>query len=894
MSASRSRWERTPSPRRDGAGRARVARTRSALVVASALALAGLAAFGALPGLAASSAAATALPAVATSLAAPATPLSTSATPAAASATPLPATAPGEVVEPTPTPPPSDSVAPSPVPSADPDPAPAPAPPGATPDPGDTVTPTPPPVANGRPSILSPAAGELVTSGVLVQGTATPGASVQLLTGGSSEPLCIVTADGDGDWSCAAPLASSPATTLRAIALLPGADPAETSIDVAVLNAPVVTGGPRGPLTNGVVAGTAFPGATVTATAGDVACTGTADGSGAWVCPLADGITDGDHSVSATQSTAWSGSASSPASDPVAITVDMTVPAAPSLASPSSGATVSLAGQGFTGRGEPAATVSVFADAQVLCETPVGPDGAWSCTAAAAPAGRHRVAVLQQDAAGNVSVQSGPLTLLFQDARATTNPPGTAPGTPGPAGGPAAGTPGAAPSSPGGAAPAPGSPVDPTPGGAAPSAPGTPAAPGTPVAPGTGQTPGTWSDATRFTSALQPALGPATSGLWWVALLAGVLALVLIALPTRLLAGAVGTLRALAPAAAPTGLASTAALTAPASAMPARRAHSHAAHAVAPAPAPAPVPAFAPAPGGATAAVAARLITASDRVLGRNRAAVEYERAPQLTVGPVARGVLVLLASAAAVTLSAPVSGEPAYLRLFLAVAAALALVSAVATVVPSAVARAAFGVASRVHVHPSYLVVSALLALVTRMLDLQPALVFGLVAGLVVAEGARRAERGALATVQVVALLVLGVAAWLVSGALQPGADLVGSSLGSTSTAVVPGDPVLAAAAEFVHVVALASFGSAAVLLVPLGHSLGRRLLDWSPTTWVLLTVPSFAVLAKLFAPRFVERSAANPGSAVLLPVLAGGFAAVSVAVWAWTRFIATADADD
>ncbi|MBF4574053.1 hypothetical protein ITJ64_16185 [Herbiconiux sp. VKM Ac-1786] len=841
MSASRSGWERTPSPRRDGGGR-----VRAALVLASALALAGVAALGAVPGLAGSS--------------------------APASAAPLPAAAPGETVAPSESPTPS---APSPSPSPAPDPAPAPAPPEVTPAPGETVTPTPPPVENVQPSILSPAAGALVASGVVVEGTATPGASVQLLTAGSSEPLCIATADGDGSWSCAVALESSPSTTLRAVALVTGADSAATAVDLAVLNAPVVTGGLRGSLTNGVVAGTAFPGATVTATAGAFSCTGTADASGAWVCPLADGIADGDYSVTAIQSTAWSGSASSPSSEPVAISVDVTVPAAPSLASPPSGATVALAGQVFSGRGEPEATVSVFAGAQVLCETTVGADGAWSCTAAAAPAGTHRVAVLQQDGAGNVSVQSGPSTLLFQDAAAPATPPGTAPGTPTAPAGPAAGTPGAAPSTPDGTPAAPGSPAGPTPGDAAPSAPGTPAAPGTAPAPAA-PAPGTWSDATRFTTALQPALGPSTTALWWVALLAGVLALLLIALPTRLLAGALGTLRALAPVGAGdgTGVGSVGGTGGRSGGGSGRHVSSSA-------------------PGG-TAALAARLVAASDRVLGRNRSAVEYDVAPQLTVGPVARGVLVLLASAAAVTLSAPVSGEPAYLRLFLAVAAALALVSAVATVVPSAVARAAFGVASRVHVHPSYLLVSALLALVTRMLDLQPALVFGLVAGLAVAEGTRRAERGALATVQLVALLVLGGAAWLVSGVLQPGADFVGSSLGSTSTAALPGDPVLAAASEFVHVVALASFGSAAVLLVPVGRSLGRRLLDWSPATWVLLTVPSFAVLAMLFAPWFLERTAANPGSAVLLPVLAAGFAAVCVAVWAWTRFIATDDDPD
>jgi hypothetical protein len=722
----------------------------------------------------------------------------------------------------------------APLPSDDPtDPADPTDPPGST---------TPPPTP-ATPVILSPAEGALVSSPVEITGTGTPGGSLQILVAGSSEPLCVVTPDASGDWSCTASgLPSSSSTTIRAVEPAAGGDAPDDTLSLRVLNAPVVTGGPRGTLTNAVVQGSAVPGATVTATAGAYSCSGTVDASGAWSCALAGGITDGDYVVTASQTTPWSSGASSPSSEPLGIQVDVTVPAAPQLLSPRSGQALPTSGAVFSGSGEDGATVSIFAGAYSLCQVVVS-GTSWSCSAAAVPAGSYPVAVLQQDPAGNVSVQSGPLTLVFQDATATT--PGTPGGTASPAAPPSSGD---QPGSPDASTPADG-------GGGGSGAPGSPpgGGPGDPTAPGQDGTPapgavppssGTWTDATRFTASLQPALGAGAGAIWWIALAVGGLALLLVALPARLLAGTMETVAARDGAEPDRG-----------------------------------------APG-------ARMLAA---LLGRNRSRHEYDRAPELRISPMVTAGAAVLAAAAIVTLSGPVENQPAYLRLFLAVVAALGLVNLIATVLPARIASLAFGISSTVRLRPALLLVAAALALISRLADLEPSLVFGLVAGLVVADTAstgparaadpagtaapaaspRAADptaAGRLATVQVLALGVLGAVAWLASGAL-------GDQTGST-------DILLAAYAEFLHVVVLASFGATSLLLLPIGRSAGRRLLAWSPATWLLLAVASFTALAMLFVPTLA--AAAADGRLVVLLVAAVAFAAVCVSAWAWTRFVA------
>ncbi|MGD8167746.1 hypothetical protein ACEXOS_011040 [Herbiconiux sp. P16] len=721
----------------------------------------------------------------------------------------------------TPSPSPTASAAPS-------EPAPPPSAPLPSDDPTDPPGSTTPPPAPVAPDILSPAEGALVSSPIEIAGTGTPGGSLQILVAGSSEPLCVVTPDASGAWSCtASSLPSSSSTTLRAVEPAAGGGAPDDTVSLRVLNAPIVTGGPRGTLTNAVVQGSAVPGATVTATAGDFACSGAADASGAWSCALAGGITDGDYVVTASQTTPWSSGASSPSSEPLGIQVDVTVPAAPQLLSPRSGQALPTSGAVFSGSGEDGATVSIFAGAYSLCQVVVS-GTSWSCSAAAVPAGSYPVAVLQQDPAGNVSVQSGPLTLVFQDATATT--PGTPGGTTPPA---------APPSSPSSGQP--GSPDASTPadGGAGGSeSPGSPPGAGDPTTPGQNGTPdpgavppssGTWTDATRFTASLQPALGAGAGPIWWIALAVGGLALLLVALPARLLAGTMETVAARDGAR----------------------------------------------PGRGP--VAGRMLAA---LLGRNRSRHEYDRAPELRISPRVTAGAAVLAAAAIVTLSGPVENQPAYLRLFLAVVAALGLVNLFATVLPARIASLAFGITSTVRLRPALLLIAAGLALVSRLADLEPSLVFGLVAGLVVADSAgtdppRAVEPtapGKLATLQVLALGVLGAVAWLASGALG---DQTGSA-----------DILLAAYAEFLHVVVLASFGATSVLLLPIGRSAGRRLLAWSPATWLLLAVASFTALAMLFVPALAR--AAADGRLVVLLVAVIAFAAISVSAWAWTRFVA------
>ncbi|QJU53992.1 Ig-like domain-containing protein [Herbiconiux sp. KACC 21604] len=809
MSESRNEWGRTPSLPSDGAtGRSRGragARTRTLAATATGIALGALLLVGG--GLGATSAAATVAPAAS---------VEPTTTPAPAAATESPA--PTE----SPTPAPAPTEAPRPVES----------PPPSTP-PTDPGTPTPPPADAVPPVIDSPAAGELLDGSVRASGEATPGATVQVVLAGASEPFCIVDVPASGSWSCDIDgLESSSSTTLRAVELA-GTSTAESRVQVRVLTAPVVAGGPRGPLTNAVVLGTAHPGALVTATTGEFACDATADASGAWSCPLDPAITDGPYSVTATQSTSWSDGASSPRSSAVDIEVDVTVPAAPVVLAPVADDRLPVTGGVFSGTGETGATVSVFAGAGVLCESAVV-DSRWSCTGAPAAPGRYPVAVLQQDAAGNVSVQSRVLAVVFGDRAATSTPRPTPGATASPrptkgaspaAPAPSSGDDGAAQSPPDGSSPGtPGSGDD---GGGAGGDDGGPGGQAPSGASPNGST--SWADGTRFTTALQPVLA---SGAWWVALVVAALVLLLVALPTRLLAGTVGALTA---------------------------------------------PGIAPGTDG----LPRRRMLA--RLTGRNRTRLqEYERGPQLALGRPARAALAFAASAALITLSAPVFGEPAYLRLLLAAIAAVALLNAAATILPAVAARRFLGIESRARLEPRLLLVTAGFALVSRLADLEPALVFGLVAALVVAAPAGRAVKGKLAALQVGTLLVVGAVAWVLS-----------SALGGAGGDAAAGDPAAgalgvaaAAASEFATIVVLGAFGAASVSLLPFGGSAGRRILDWSPLVWVALTLAAFGGLALAFAPALVASAQAGGLAGPVAAVV--GFAVVSVSAWAWARFVA------
>ena len=663
-----------------------------------------------------------------------------------------------------------------------------------SPSPSPTPSAAPTPVA---PTIDSPGANAFVGGSTTVAGTRDPTHEIQLLSPIGGDPLCIVAVDGSSTWQCSGlRLPSGPAVNLKAV--VTGDAGLAAAHTVRVLQAPAVTGGPTGQsTTNGIVRGTGYPGATVTATlTGGARCSFTVDASGAWACLLQGTLISGSEQITASQQTSFSAPESSPASDPVSLTVDVDAPAAPVVVSPAAGATLATAAGPYYGQGENGATVTVFAGAYSVCSVVVS-GGTWSCTGAGVANGSYDLRAVQQDAAGNVSSGSPAIQVTY----------GTATAAPAPAPTP---TPTAAPP----VVPAPTATAQPTPS----ATPGSPSPTPVPAVPEDGDdeagavppeltVPGGWNDPTQFSTAVIPPWTVAQFP-WLQAAMLTLGALLLLVVPARLLAGTISRARD------------------------------------------------------------GRPLLGSHRFAGRNRAREEFDVAPTVRVNRwVAYGGAVV-AAAVFVLLSGPVSGTLSYVRLLLAVVLALVVVNAVAGLVPQWWGSRALQVDVSMTVLPRYLAVIAVTALASRVFELQPALLFGLLGSVVVTAGPVAAQRGQLAAIRAGSLLGLGLAALLVVGTL-PVADSFLSAL----------------AAEVANTVVLASIGSAVLVLVPIGNTSGRSILAWSPPVWAALTVPAYLTLFTLLSPMLPRWT--GSGTVVLLWVVAAGFAVVSVAAWAWQRFV-------
>jgi len=653
-----------------------------------------------------------------------------------------------------------------------------------------TPSPTPQPAA---PTIESPAAGDFMSGSSTVSGTRDPSQEIQLLSPTGGDPLCILAADGSATWSCGVWLPSGPAVQLRAV--VTGDAALSSTVTVRVLQAPAVTGGATGqPASNGMVRGTGYPGATATATlSGGQQCSFTVDASGAWACMMAGSLASGPVQVTATQRTSFSAPASSPASDPVTLQLDVDPPAAPSVTSPVAGATVPPGPAGYSGRGEDGTTVTVFAGPYSVCSAVVS-GGLWSCSGGGVADGSYDLRAIQQDAAGNVSAGSPAIRVTYGQGPAVAGPAATAP--------PASS---AAPVPPATSPPTTAPSATPAPATARPTAPGDKAE----AVPPTLTVPGGWTDPTQFGTALIPPWTLAAFP-WLQVVLITLGALILLLFPARLLAGTLSRARQGRP-------------------------------------------------------VAGRTLT------GRNRAREEFEVAPSVRLSRWALGWGAVLTAAVFVLLSGPVTSTPAYLRLFVAVVLALVVVNSVATLIPQWWGSRALQLQVTTTVLPRYLAVVAVVALTSRALELHPALLFGLLGSVVAGNGPAVAERGRLAAIRAGSLLALGLVALLVVGTL-PVADTFLSAL----------------SAEFANTVVLTAVGSAALVLVPVGSTSGRSILAWSPIVWAALAVPAFLTLIVLLSPVLPRWQ--GDGTALVLWLAAAVFACLSVAVWAWQRFVAPA----
>ena len=693
--------------------------------------------------------------------------------------------------------------------AAAPDGSPSPDRPSATVPSSGTPTPTPQPL-----SLDDPGDALVTRFPLTVRGSGEPGDTVAVSAGASATAAnrCQATVDSSGRFSCdLRALPDGPNVTIRAESSATGqADTAQ----VAVLSPPVIVA--DGTATGGGVHGTAYPGARVTVTADTGAtCQFPADSTGAWGCVLTGSLPDGRHTVTATQAAPFSGTRSA-ASAAVSILVDTAAPAAPTITAPSPGTTVNTGdAMTFTGAGEEGGSITVYANtsagAAVACTAQVA-GGAWSCSGTL-PEGGFLITALQRDAAGNISPGSNTVAVTVARAGAPAAPPSTR-------------------------APKPTPTPTPTP------APTTPPGTAVPAPPTSGQHPGTkgWID-TPFSTASAPVVSVEAFPGWLRSVLLALAAVVLLVLPARLLAGTIARGRAAREAdgdlprrrSSIFGRNRARGELGEADALLGRRTAED------------------PGRGAATGAAGA----AAAHVGGSGTAAQPVWLAP-------VTGVL----ATALPTPPTPVKGPGTYMRLLIAVVLALILVNVVWVLAARGMARQLRRPVPTVTVRPGLLVLVAVAAIGSRLFGLDPALLFGLVLGVVIAPEVGRVARGSIAAVQVSATAALGVLAWLLTGVLP-----------------APSGAVSAFVVECANALAMVGIGSSAIALLPLGGLAGRAVFQWSRLVWTGLSLVVFTLLFALLLP--VASLVENGTGMIAATVVALAFAVLSVSAWLWERYV-------
>ena len=251
---------------------------------------------------------------------------------------------------------------------------------------------------------------------------------------------------------------------------------------------------------------------------------------------------------------------------------------------------------------------------------------------------------------------------------------------------------------------------------------------------------------------------------------------------------------------------------------------------------------------------------------GRNRERpVTAASAEATPVNPWLAALVPLAAATALVVFSGGLGGEVRYLRLGFAVAVGLGILNLVGVAVVAKLAAAWQHISGRLQILPVMLIGAAIAAVVSRLTDLGPPFLIGVIAAIVFTGDVPVRRRAIVGLVELVALSVLAGVSWLLHQAIGP-VDGFWVSIPSETLATI----------------CIAGFGSVIVLLLPIGVFPGRAILEWSPVAWVASTL----VLVTL-------AGAVLLGNHIMpVPLLAGGiaavvFAVIAVASWAWARFV-------
>lgn len=626
------------------------------------------------------------------------------------------------------------------------------------------------------------------TNAVHLTGTKDAGGSVVVTAAAGGASLCSIAASSATDFSCFAPLASGPAIILSAVETLDGVTSAALSATVDVLGAPTIDGAPDS-LTTGVVSGYGFAGSTVSTVLedGTIGCSSVAIDAGYWSCSLS--VPSGPYVVRVRQSRAdLGGGASSSLSGSLSLVVDRDAPPAAIITAPTAGSRVTSSDVTFSGTGEvaalgPGGVADLYLDNVPACQAPIT-GGSWSCAVRGIAPGKHSLLVIQRDSAGNFSVPSVPITVFFGVKPGSSVPvPPVPPSNPAPPG-----SPGHAPSIP----PPSGVPSTPSPDHSAPTAPG----PG-----GSGNN---WGTPTAFGALIPTLASSVTADNLFLAPLLTLAFIVLVALPLRLLAGA----------------------------------------------------------------LRGRIRMPSPQFTGRNRSRASRSSPvmdASTPLNPWLAGAVPLAAAAALILIAGGVDDQVRYLRLTAAVLLGLAVLNVVGVAVATRAGSRWQAVSGRLRFVPLLLLAALLAALLSRGTGIHPPVIAGVLIGVGFTSTVGARARAIVSLVEIGAVTVLAVAAWLLHG-------LLGATEGFWALF----------AAESLATIALAGLGSVVVLVVPIATLPGRAVFEWSRPAW-LATITVVALFASVVI--LGGGVASFPMIGAIL--FAGAFAALSVAVWGWLRFV-------
>lgn len=268
-----------------------------------------------------------------------------------------------------------------------------------------------------------------------LQGTAEPGATINIYDNGGTTPIGTVTADPDGIWNFTPTTAlgqglhnltvtatdadnnTSPAASfsLTVDSIAPLA-PAITLVsdDVGTITGSVPNNGVTNDTTP-TIQGTGEPGSTVTLTLDGTTTltTFTVDASGTWSYTLATELSESQHRFTVTASDA-AGNVTPPSTEFV-ITVDTSAPTAPTFgnANDDIGSITTDLGNNastddtrpqFNGTGAPGSTITLYDGPTAIGSFTIGIDGQWSITPTQPlTEGAHAFTAVATDAAGNAS-----------------------------------------------------------------------------------------------------------------------------------------------------------------------------------------------------------------------------------------------------------------------------------------------------------------------------------------------------------------------------------------------------------------------------------------------------------------------------------------------------------